>query len=109
MTKQMQKKIIILALFAGEIMMKNGAEIYRVEDTITRICKACKIPYVEVFVTPTGMFLSVDNGDDSDLVTYLKRISFGNLKLPNDLEIGSVRELTASEVELLVNSKKGEE
>lgn len=42
-------------------------------------------------------------------VTYLKRISFGNLKLPSDLEIGSFRELTASEVELLVNSKKGEE
>lgn len=42
-------------------------------------------------------------------VTYLKRISFGNLKLPNDLEIGSFRELTTSEVELLVNSKKGEE
>lgn len=42
-------------------------------------------------------------------VTYLKRISFGNLKLPNDLEIGSFRELTASEVELLINSKKGEE
>ena len=42
-------------------------------------------------------------------VTYLKRISFGNLKLPNDLEIGSFRELTLSEVELLINSKKGEE
>lgn len=42
-------------------------------------------------------------------VTCLKRISFGNLKLPNDLEIGSFRELTASEVELLINSKKGEE
>lgn len=42
-------------------------------------------------------------------VTYLKRISFGNLKLPNDLEIGSFRELTVSEVKLLVNSKKGEE
>ena len=36
-----QKKILILAIYAGEIMMKNGAEIYRVEDTITRICKAC--------------------------------------------------------------------
>lgn len=42
-------------------------------------------------------------------VTYLKRISFGNLNLPNDLEIGSFRELTLSEVELLINSKKGEE
>lgn len=75
MVKQMQKKIIILALFAGEIMMKSGAEIYRVEDTITRICKACKIPYVEVFVTPTGIFLSLDKGDeDSEMFTFIKRI-----------------------------------
>lgn len=34
-----QKKVLILAIYAGEIMMKNGAEVYRVEDTITRICK----------------------------------------------------------------------
>lgn len=75
MIKQMQKKIIILALYAGELMMKNGAEIYRVEDTITRICKACKIPYVEVFVTPTGIFLSLDKGDaDSEMFTFIKRI-----------------------------------
>lgn len=31
-----QKKVLILAIYAGEIMMKNGAEVYRVEDTITR-------------------------------------------------------------------------
>lgn len=74
MIKQVQKKIIILALFAGEIMMKSGAEIYRVEDTITRICRACNIPYVEVFVTPTGIFLSLDKGDDSEMFTFIKRI-----------------------------------
>lgn len=75
MIKQIQKKIIILALLAGEIMMKSGAEIYRVEDTITRICKACNIPYVEVFVTPTGIFLSLDKGDDdSEMFTFIKRI-----------------------------------
>ena len=38
-----QKKVLILAIYAGEIMMKNGAEVYRVEDTITRICKACRM------------------------------------------------------------------
>lgn len=74
MIKQVQKKIIILALLAGEIMMKSGAEIYRVEDTITRICRACNIPYVEVFVTPTGIFLSLDKGDDSEMFTFIKRI-----------------------------------
>ena len=53
-----QKKVLILAIYAGEIMMKNGAEVYRVEDTITRICKACRIDHVEIFATPTGIFVS---------------------------------------------------
>ena len=44
----------MLAIRAGTIMMKSGAEIYRVEDTIERICKACGIEYVNVFATPTG-------------------------------------------------------
>ena len=74
MVENLQKKIIILALFAGEIMVKSGAEIYRVEDTITRICKACNIPYVEVYATPTSIFLSVDKGADSDMTTYIKSI-----------------------------------
>ena len=26
-----QKKVLILAIYAGEIMMKNGAEVYRVD------------------------------------------------------------------------------
>lgn len=75
MINQLQKKVLILALHAGELMMKSGAEIYRVEDTITRICKACKIPYVEVFATTTGIFLSLDEGSqDSDMHTFIKRI-----------------------------------
>lgn len=70
-----QKKILILAIYAGEIMMKNGAEIYRVEDTITRICKACRMNYVEVFATPSGIFVSLDKGgDENDTQTYIKRI-----------------------------------
>ncbi|HML38165.1 MAG TPA: threonine/serine exporter family protein [Bacillota bacterium] len=82
MINQMQKKVLILALRAGELMMKSGAEIYRVEDTITRICKACRIPYVEVFATPTGIFLSLDEGsEDSDMHTFIKRIKGTSIDL----------------------------
>ena len=70
-----QKKVLMLALYAGEIMMRNGAEIYRVEDTMTHICKACKMDNVEVFATPTGIFISMDRGgDEDDTQTYVKRI-----------------------------------
>ncbi|MDR3225313.1 MAG: threonine/serine exporter family protein [Clostridiales Family XIII bacterium] len=75
MINNFQKKVLVLALYAGEIMMKSGAEIYRVEDTITRICKACKIEYVECFATTTGIFLSLDmGGADGEMRTFIKRI-----------------------------------
>jgi uncharacterized membrane protein YjjP (DUF1212 family) len=75
MINSFQKKVLILALYAGELMMKSGAEVYRVEDTIIRICKACRIDYVECFATTTGITLSLDSGGpDSDMHTFIKRI-----------------------------------
>jgi len=96
-----QKRILLLAIRAGELLMKNGAETYRVEDTVERICKACKVPYVEVFATQTGIFVSIDSGDDeSDIFTYVKRISGGNstdLKKVSEINKFS-REFTASDM-----------
>lgn len=82
MVNVFQKKVLMLALYAGEIMMRNGAEVYRVEDTMTRICKSCRIDNVEVFATPTGIFISMDKGgDEDDTQTYIKRISGINTDL----------------------------
>ena len=82
MINSVQKKILILALYAGEIMMRSGAEIYRVEDTVVRICKTCGIDYVECFATTTGIFLSIDSGDkDSDMHTFIKRIKASEINL----------------------------
>ncbi|MCL2112113.1 MAG: threonine/serine exporter family protein [Clostridiales bacterium] len=82
MINSVQKKVLILALFAGEIMMKSGAEIYRVEDTVVRICKACKIDFVECFATTTGIFLSLDSGYvDEDMHTFIKRIKGSEIDL----------------------------
>ncbi len=75
MEKRSQKRILILAVRAGEIMMKAGAEIYRVEDTIERICKACGMDHVDVFAMPTGIFVTVDKGFEADdTYTYIRRI-----------------------------------
>ena len=67
------KKLLLLATLAGEIMLKNGAETYRVEDTIERICKSRKnIKYADAFVTPTGIFVSLEY--KGEMMTYLIRI-----------------------------------
>lgn len=75
MITQKQQRGFILAIKAGEIMMKSGGEIYRVEDVITHICRACSIHHVEVFITTTGIFASIGSGgEDGDIKTYLKAI-----------------------------------
>lgn len=100
MVNKLQKKILILALRAGEIMMQSGAEIYRVEDTITRICRACKIPYVECFATTTGIFLSIDSGvEDSDMHTFIKRITASSIDLTKISKINNFsRDFTATDM-----------
>lgn len=103
MIDKKQKSILLLAVRAGELLMKNGAETYRVEDTIERICKACKVPYVEVFATQTGIFVTIDSGkDDSDVFTYVKRISGGSstdLKKVSEINRFS-REFTTSDMSI---------
>lgn len=104
-----QKRILLLAVHAGELLMKNGAETYRVEDTIERICKACNVPYVEVFATQTGIFVTIDSGkDDSDVFTYVKRISGGNstdLKKISEINKFS-REFTTTDMTLEDGAKR---
>ncbi|AZR72588.1 hypothetical protein BBF96_03815 [Anoxybacter fermentans] len=67
------KQILDIASYAGEIILANGAEIYRTEDTIIRICQAYGIKYVQSLVTPTGIFISIDDGDNIS-ETVVRRI-----------------------------------
>lgn len=72
-SKAQAKRLLLLATLSGQIMLKSGAETYRVEDTITRICKSKKnIKYADAFVIPTGIFISLEYEDD--LMSYIKRI-----------------------------------
>ena len=82
MDREKKKNTLRMAVTAGEIMMKSGAEIYRVEETIYRICKACGVDNVEVFAMPTGIFVTLDNDVSGDSVsTYIRRIRSGETDL----------------------------
>lgn len=61
------------ALLAGEIMLRNGAETYRVEDTINRILKTTKFTVIESYVTPTGLFATLDD-PSIDSITMVRRV-----------------------------------
>lgn len=82
------KKLLLLSILAGRIMLGSGAETYRVEDTIERICKSRKdIKYADAFVTPTGIFASLEF--KGEMLTYLVRvksirIDLNKINLVND-------------------------
>ncbi|OKL37677.1 threonine/serine exporter family protein [Domibacillus mangrovi] len=65
--------IMDVSLIAGKIMLENGAETYRVEDTMIRIALAYGIRESHSFVTPTGIMFSVET--DEPTKTKLIRIS----------------------------------
>lgn len=67
------KKLLVLATLAGRLMLKSGAETYRVEDTVIRICQSRKdIQHVDAFVIPTGIFISLEF--KGELISYIKRV-----------------------------------
>ncbi len=53
------EQILDITILAGEIMLKNGAETSRVEETMFHIARALGASKAESFVIPTGVFLTV--------------------------------------------------
>lgn len=68
-----------VALEAGEILLRNGAEIYRVEESITKICNGFGY-CCDTFVLPTGIFLTVYSPDQGS-ETSVRRIKVRTLNL----------------------------
>ncbi|PYG86990.1 uncharacterized membrane protein YjjP (DUF1212 family) [Ruminiclostridium sufflavum DSM 19573] len=66
------KEVAEIATFAGEILLRNGAEAYRVEETIKKICNSYGLEG-ECVSNSTGIFISVIT-PDGQLVTTVKRI-----------------------------------
>lgn len=51
-------RILDVALKAGKILLESGAEIYRVEETICRICTNFEMEETSSIVMPTAIFVS---------------------------------------------------
>lgn len=69
---------IKLALFLGELLLKNGAETYRVEDSILRICKSRGYNHINCFSTPTVIIISDDKFDG---LCFMKTITTRGMDL----------------------------
>lgn len=82
-------RILKLAAYAGRIILENGGETYRVEETICRICAAFGIKEADSFVTPTGIMISVtdDSGHTDSLIKRInsRTVNLEKISKVNDL------------------------
>lgn len=59
-----EQKLINLIGEIGRLLLKHGAEIYRVEESLIRMCKSYNYLNVEVFALPTYFTLTIEMHDN---------------------------------------------
>jgi len=96
-----EKLLLDFAMSVGDVMLRNGAETQRVENTIEIILSTSKHNLMpETFVTPTGIFAGI-NGPLSGTITKVKRIDRRTINLEKVSAANNLsRRFVAGEVSL---------
>ncbi|MFZ5824827.1 MAG: threonine/serine exporter family protein [Bacillota bacterium] len=69
MSAPQPSEVLRVAAAAGALLLRCGADVARVEDTVARIARAYGIGEAEIYATPTGLFISLDQQ-----ITVIKRV-----------------------------------
>lgn len=98
-------EILQVAMLAGQMILENGGETYRVEETIWRICKIYGAEEAESFATPTGIMASICH--QGKIYSLTRRVSNRTVNLD---KIDKVNDLSRSILskKLSVNDLKRE-
>lgn len=67
------KNLLPVAIKIGSLMLEFGAEIYRVEESIYRICKAYGATSTEIFAIPSTIIVTI-NMEDENTYTLSKHV-----------------------------------
>lgn len=81
--------VFCLARLAGQIMLESGGEIYRVEDTVQRICESVLFEQVDVMAIPTGIFISLET-PDRQITTTVKRVQNRTIDLSRVSQVNQI-------------------
>ncbi len=74
------REVLTLAVEIAQAMIRNGAEISRVEDTCTKIIDSFGIVDYDVYVLSNGIFASANEGRD-DACSVIRHIPLGKISL----------------------------
>ena len=83
---------------ASQIILENGGETYRAEETVERMCKGLGVPKVDVLALPTGLMLTLTD-DEGNNITRIVRVHSRSIHLKNiDLCNGISRQVAAGKM-----------
>lgn len=74
------KDIVTLAVEIADAMLRNGAEIYRVEDSVIHILEAYEVENFDAYVLSNGIFASA-NEDKEDACSMIRHVPLGSTNL----------------------------
>lgn len=89
------KRVLALALEAGRILLKNGGEIFRVEETIYHICSRFHVNQIDTFTLSHAIFISAENGTE-EVFTKVKHVPLSAAHLGIVAEVNDLSREIAS-------------
>ncbi|WP_313341750.1 threonine/serine exporter family protein [Sedimentibacter sp.] len=93
-------KLLNVLKLSAQIIIENGGETYRAEETIKYICKSFNVKEIEPIATPTGLYFTISiNGEENNTIVKRIRKRTVNLQKINDVNNIS-RDLISRQVTL---------
>ena len=83
------KSIANMAVLAGEIMLRSGADTYRVEDTIKHILDTAGTAETESLVMLTGIIVTIDR-PGQEAVTVMRRVHERGTNMHRIVEVNEI-------------------
>lgn len=69
-----------LSLYAGALLIQNGAESYRAEDTVERMCRSVSnISRVSAYALPSAIFLTIEY--DGETISNFRKITISDTNM----------------------------
>lgn len=95
------KEVLTLAVEVGDALLRNGAEVYRVEDTVLHILEAYEIKDYDVYVLSNGIFASA-NENTEDACSMTRHVPLGKTHLGRIAALNQLsREICSHECSLI--------
>ncbi len=81
--------VMRLSALMGALLLKNGGEIYRVQDTLNRVIDACGFPNHSVYVLSNGVFITINEGEPN-ACSSVRHVPLGAVNLNRIAQINQV-------------------